>query len=103
MVMGDVNGAVTTVLERAAAPIKDDRLPPTGFVSTHPSYDTAQVAGVPASDLDFNHDALGLEGSGGDIVHYHIPMHGFTGNVHVTASIHYQPVPPAWNAEMFSN
>jgi hypothetical protein len=103
MVMGDVNGNVTTVLERAATPLKDDRLPPVGFTSTHPSYDTAVVAGVDPSDVDFNLDALGNEGSGSDIVHVHIPMHGYDGNVRVVASIHYQPAPPAWNAEMFTN
>ena len=31
MVMGDVNGDVTTVLERAVVPLKDNRLVPRGF------------------------------------------------------------------------
>jgi hypothetical protein len=35
LVMGDVNGDVTTVLERAKDPIKDNRLAPSGFTSTH--------------------------------------------------------------------
>jgi hypothetical protein len=102
LVMGDVNDDVTTVLERAKSPLKDNRLVPLGFSTTHPSYDTTVIAGVPATDLDFNHDALGLEGDGGDEVHYHVPLNGYGGALHVKAYVWYQPVPPRWNAEMFS-
>lgn len=101
LVMGDVNANVTTTLERAAAPLKDDRLVPIGFSTSHPDYDTTVIAGVPASDLDFDHDALGVEGNGGDIVHFHLPLHGYTGPLHINARIYYQPVPPGWNQEMF--
>ncbi len=103
LVMGDVNGNVTTVLERAAAPLKDDRLVPQGFTTNHPSYDTTVIAGVPSSDTDFNHDALNNEGNGGDIVHYHLPLNGYSGALTVHARIFYQPVPPLWNQEMFSH
>ncbi|MCB9170525.1 MAG: hypothetical protein H6597_01455 [Flavobacteriales bacterium] len=102
MVMGDVNGDVTTTLERALSPLKDNRLVPIGFSTTHYTYDTTLIAGVPASDVDFNHDALGTEGNGGDIVHYHVPLDGYDGPVQFTARVFFQPVPPAWNAEMFS-
>jgi hypothetical protein len=102
LVMGDVNDDVTTVLERAKSPLKDNRLVPLGFSTTHPSYDTTAIAGVPATDLDFNRDALGLEGDGGDEVHYHVPLNGYGGALHVKAYVWYQPVPPRWNAEMFS-
>jgi hypothetical protein len=101
MVMGDVNGDVTTVLERAKDPIKDDRLPPQGFTSTHYAYDTCLVAGVPPGDLDFNLDALGTEGTGADIVHYHVPMANYSGLIQVSARFFFQPVPPKWNQEMF--
>ncbi len=102
LVMGDVNGDVTTVLERAATPLKDNRLVPDGFSTTHPSYDTTQIAGVPASDIDFNLDALGTEGTGADVVHYHIATNGYTGPLLLSARVYYQPMPPLWNAEMFS-
>ena len=102
MVMGDVNGDVTTTLERALSPLKDNRLVPIGFSTTHSAYDTTLIAGVPASDTDFNHDALGDEGNGGDIVHYHVALDGYDGPVQFTARVFFQPVPPAWNAEMFS-
>ena len=102
MVMGDVNGDKTTVLERAAAPLKDNRLPPAGFSTSHYAYDTTLIAGVPASDLDFDRDDMGTEGSGSDIVHYHVPMGGYAGLIHVTARAWYQSVPPKWLDEMFT-
>ncbi len=101
MVMGDVNGDVTTVLERAAITLKDDRLVPKGFSTNHAVYDTTRIEGVPASDIDFNRDALNVEGNGGDIVHYHLPLNGYTGLLQVHARVYFQPVPPLWNAEMF--
>lgn len=103
MVMGDVNGNVTTTLHRAAYPLKDNRLVPLGFSTTHPSYDTTRIAGLAALDPDFNHDAFGTEGNGGDIVHYHIATHGYNGAITVKAHVYYQPVPPAWNQEMFGH
>lgn len=101
MVMADVNGDVTTVLERAAWPLKDNRLPPLGFTTAHVGYDTMRIAGVPPEDLDFNL-LQGGQGAGRDVVHYHIPLHGHTGDVHVQARLYFQPVPPLWNQEMFS-
>lgn len=102
MVMGDVNGDPTTVLERAKEPIKDNRLAPVGFTSTHFAYDTTRVAGVPASDIDFNRNAFGDEGTGADAVRFHIPITGVSDALHAFARVWYQPVPPAWNQEMFS-
>src|SRR5690606_26891388 len=78
------------------------RIPPLGFVASHPAYDTMRVAGVPASDVDFNH-ANGLEGSGSDVVHYHVPMQGHTGPITVEARVWYQSAPPRWMGEMFSH
>ena len=34
------------MLERAKFPIKDNRLPPLGFTTSHPTYDTTLIAGV---------------------------------------------------------
>lgn len=101
LVMGDVNGDKTTVLERANAPIKDNRLPPIGFTSTHYTYDTTEVAGNALSDTDFNIDNS-AEGSGTDVVHYHVPMQGYSGALHISARVYYQPLPPLWNEEMFA-
>ncbi|MFZ1693174.1 MAG: T9SS type A sorting domain-containing protein [Flavobacteriales bacterium] len=103
LVMGDVNGDPTTVLERAKDPIKDNRLAPVGFTSTHYAYDTTRVAGVPASDIDFNRNAFGEEGTGADVVRYHVPITGVPDALRAFARVWYQPVPPAWNQEMFSH
>lgn len=101
LVMGDVNSDATTVLERAKDPLKDNRLVPIGFTTSHPSYDTTLVAGVPAADVDFNRDVFAAEGSGTDVIHFHIPVNGETGVLHASAKVFYQPIPPAWNMEMF--
>ena len=101
MVMGDVNGNVTTVLERADQVLKDNRFVPLGFTVNHPSYDSMAVVGSALIDPNFNH-VNGIEGSGTDEVHYHIPVSGINGNVTVTARLMYQSLPPKWNQEMFS-
>lgn len=101
MVMGDVMGNATTVLERAHHMIKDNRLVPTGFSTTHPVYDTTMVVGAAATDPNFN-VLNGIEGSGTDEIHYHIPLEGVSGNVTVTARLWYQSLPPKWNQEMFA-
>lgn len=101
MVMGDVNGNKTTVLERAKFPLKDNRLTPLGFSTSHISYDTTLIAGVPGSDIDFNRYTNGTEGSGTDITHYQVPMDGYTGAITITARVWYQSAPPRWMEEMF--
>jgi hypothetical protein len=102
MVMGDVNGNWTTVLERAKTPLKDNRLTPLGFLTSHPSYDTTVIANVPESDVDFNRYANGLEGSGSDVVHYRVPMNSYAGQINVTARVWYQSAPPRYMTEMFA-
>jgi hypothetical protein len=102
LVMGDVNDNKTTVLERAKSPLKDNRLVPLGFSTDHISYDTTRIAGVPASDFDFNYDENGVEGSGTDIVHYRVPMNGYTGMITVRTKVWYQSAPPRWMEEMFA-
>lgn len=101
MVMGDVNGNPTTVLERAYSKLKDNRLTPLGFSTSHPVYDTTNVVGSALTDPNFNR-LNGVEGSGTDEVHFHIPVEGINGNVTVTARLLYQSVPPKWNEELFS-
>lgn len=103
MVMGDVNGDKTTVLERAKDPLKDNRLAPIGFLTSHASYDTMLIAGVPASDTDFNHGPGGEEGTGTDITHYHVAMDGYTGLIRIRAKVWYQSSPPRWMEEMFEH
>ncbi len=101
LVFGDTNGDVSTVLLRGAAPIKDNRLTPVGFTTSHAVYDTTFIAGNALNDPNFNFEA-GEEGSGTDEITYRIALNGIDGNIHVTASLHYQAAPPKWNEEMFA-
>ncbi len=101
MVMGDVNYDVTTVLERANFHLKDNRLPPSGFTTSHYAYDTAKIVGNALDDPDFNKEN-NVEGSGSDIVHFHIPIETFQGNFNVVAKVHYQTVSSKWLEHMFS-
>lgn len=101
MVMGDVNGNPTTVLERAATMLKDNRLVPLGFSTMHSAYDTTKIVGAALLDPNFNHIG-GVEGTGTDAVRFHIPVTGVNGNITVRAKLHFQAVPPRWVEEMFS-
>lgn len=103
MVPGDVNGNKTTVLERMDTILKDNRLPPQGFVSTHPVYDTVRIVGNAFTDQDFNRTGTGTEGTGKDYVHYHIPINGYTGSFNAYTYVYYQSVPPGYLTEMFSH
>ena len=101
LVLGDVNGDFTTVLERSHMALKDNRLPPLGFTTSHEVYDTCRIYGNALTDADFNM-GNGVEGNGKDIVHYHIPMEGYAGLVTVSAKVFYQALPPKWMAPMFA-
>ncbi len=101
LVDGDVNGNFTTVLERAYVALKDNRLAPIGFTTTHEVYDTTQIVGDALNDPDFNKDEVGTEGSGTDIVNYHIALDNFEGLINISAKVFYQSLPPRWVNEMF--
>lgn len=101
MVIEDIGGNITTILERMHTTVKDNRLVPLGFSSSHSVYDTTRIEGAATSDPDFNYSGA-TEGTGADIVHYHIPLAGYTGDLNVRARVYYQAVPPEWVAEMFT-
>lgn len=99
MVMGDVNGNFTTVLERANSHLKDNRLVPLGFSTSNEVYDTTEIVlGIP--DPDFNHNPG--EGSGTDKIRYHIALNGYAGEIEVRGAVYYQSIPPIWLEEIFS-
>ncbi len=101
IVMGDVNSQFTTLLERAAILLKDNRIPPDGFTTTASVYDTVKISGDALADDNFN-KVNGVEGSATDLVYFRIPVSGLTGTVKVRASLFYQSVPPKWLDEMFT-
>ena len=101
LVLGDVEGNFTTVLERSHQALKDNRLPPRGFTTSHSAYDTTQIYGSALEDSNFNWQD-GEEGSGTDTVHYHFPLDGYQGLIQVSAKMYYQALPPKWMAPMFA-
>ncbi len=100
LVLGDVNGNVTTALVRADHALKDNRLPPLGFTKNHATYDTTLIAGAALLDEDFNREN-GMEGSGSDQIFYHVPVSSSEA-VFVSAKVFYQSTPPKWMQEMFA-
>jgi hypothetical protein len=88
----DVDQNVTYSLLRAAEYVKDNRIPPAGFTTTHNSYDSSGIFGNALNDPNFNKDG-GNEGTGMDIVTYKIPgQHNKT--YRVTAEVCYQSIKP---------
>lgn len=101
LVMGDVNFNFTSVLERAAHLLKDNRIPPLGFTTMHNAYDTTKISSDALADDDFNKINT-VQGSGVDRVHYTISLAAATGSVNFYARVFYQAVPPKWVDEMFT-
>lgn len=97
-VMGDVHGDVTFSLLRAAQYLKDNRLPPMGFNSSHTAYDSTAIYGVALQDEDFNRDS-GTEGRGADTVHYRIPVSS-SGPFQVEVAAYYQTMTPRFFADL---
>lgn len=99
LVLGDVNGDVTTVLERAHAHLKDNRLTPQGFSTSHVVYDTTAIVGSANLDPNFNLNSEGVEGTGGDQIQFLLP-NGWEENssLDVECTVWYQSLPPKWVA-----
>ena len=95
-VMGDTDGNVTTLLERAHVPLKDNRLPPRGFSQGHQNYDTVKVVGKAVYDQDY------FSGDGTDRIQYAIPASKFDPAALIKASLYYETVPESWLQQMFA-
>jgi hypothetical protein len=101
LVPGDVMGNFTSILERASILLKDNRIPPTGFTTSSPVYDTTLTSADANADADFNKTAS-IEGSGMDYVHFHVPIAGVSGTLKIRAKMYYQAVPPKWVDQLFT-
>ncbi len=101
MVMGNVISERTTVLSQGASHLKDNRLVPLGHSSAGALGDTTEIVLNGVNDPDFNFDPN--EGSGSDILHFHIPLNGFTGTVNLSVKVYYQSVPPFWAESLFED
>lgn len=102
LVVADVTGIKTTVLLRMDHALKDNRLPPDGFTTTHNAYDTTLIVGNALTDPDFNKTTTGVEGTGRDFVHYHVPINNYSGSFNVYSYMYFQSVPPGYLTDMFT-
>lgn len=91
-ILGDVNGEHTYTLLRASTYLKDNRLPPRGFVSTFEDYENIAIYGEAVSDPDFNKEGE-MEGTGKDLIRYVIDP-GYDGDFTVKAELLFQSVNP---------
>jgi hypothetical protein len=90
-VFTDVNNQVTHTLLKAAQYVKDNRLPPIGFTTTHPSYDSIKIVGNANDDTNFNRYGTYQGGTGGDSVTYLVPALA-DNNYNITVEVCYQSV-----------
>lgn len=99
LVMQDMHGQLTTRLNGAASPFKDNRLLPLGFRTTHSTYDTVAIWGNAATDEDYATNSQ----QGADHIEYRIPVPEgvMTGDLHL--SFRYQSLPARWMNDLFSH
>ena len=96
-VMGDTENNVTTILERAFLPLKDNRIVPKGFNQFHANYDTVKVVGKAEKDADY------YSSRGKETILYGIPKNRLTNNTLVKATFYYETVPQKWVKELFAH
>jgi hypothetical protein len=96
-VMGDTNEEVTTVLEKAYIPLKDNRIVPEGFASSHINYDTVKVVGKAANDPDY------FTGLGVESIVYAFPIPKTGNSAQFKVLLHYETVPESWLHELFEH
>ena len=96
-IMRDIDGKVNYVLLRAAGFLKDNRLPPAGFSSEGPFYDSTHVEGLAQKDPDFN-----ANNSGSDKVHYRISGLNPALTYNVKIRLYYQSLTPRYVNHLLS-
>jgi hypothetical protein len=98
--MEDVDGNVTYTLLRGASYIKDNRLPPAGFTSQGPYYDSTRVEGLALQDPNFNGGSIS-EGSGIDTITYRINNLTGTNLYTINIKMLYQSTTPRFVDDLF--
>jgi hypothetical protein len=93
-VLGDINGNITHTLLQGAQYLKDNRIPPAGFINANTTEAQTIPAGVDG-DEDFNCVST-AEGCGADTVHYQVDISGQAGPYIVEAELLYQATQPAF-------
>ena len=100
-VMKDIDGKVNYTLLRAAGFLKDNRIPPAGFTTDGPDYESTAIEGAAANDGNFNRNGA-TQGTGVDTVTYRIsglnPKIAYT----ATVSLLYQTLPPRFVEDLLT-
>ncbi|HQV33708.1 MAG TPA: multiheme c-type cytochrome, partial [Calditrichia bacterium] len=99
-VIGDVNGEPTHGLLRAVSYLKDNRLPPAGYVDAGIYADSTGIRGLATNDPNFNREN-GVEGSGSDAISFKIGGLSPGLTYRLKAALVFQPVMP--NAVAYLN
>ena len=99
MVMGDMNGQLTTRLNAAFEPLKDNRLLPLGFQTDHAAYDTVAIWGSANLDPEYTSGSA----LGEDIIEYRIPLNGNNDIADLDISLQYQTMPSRWMNDLFEH
>ena len=99
MVMSDLEGHLTTRLNAAFQPLKDNRLLSTGFKLEHTAYDTVAIWGNANLDPDYSDES----NKGLDRIEYRIPLEGREGLADLSIALHYQTLPARWMSDLFTN
>lgn len=101
-IMGDLSGTQTYTLLRAAVYLKDNRLPPRGYLRSGPMTEYTGPKGHAAADKNFN-VSDNLEGSGGDLVTYDIATDGAHYPLTVRAELLYQSASRRFLENLFTD
>ncbi len=101
-IMGDINGNVTYTLLRGFTYLKDNRLPPKGFTTSHVTYDSIRIYGAAAEDPNFNRSGT-QEGTGIDTVTYIIAGASASTDYIISAELLYQTAMPRFIADILQH
>ncbi|MGB4848321.1 MAG: hypothetical protein WBP41_10410 [Saprospiraceae bacterium] len=99
MVMSDLQGHLTTRLNAAYKPLKDNRLLPLGFNRNHVVYDTVAIWGNALDDQDYGINST----LGTDIIAYKIPLNGRSGLADLSIAFIYHSLPSRWMNDLFTD
>jgi hypothetical protein len=94
-ILGDVNGNATVDLLRAARYLKDNRIPPLGFMTSSMDNDTIAVIGAARDDADFCRSDT-EDGLGRDVTEYHIAIDPTGAPFTVDVAVMYQSIKPEY-------
>ena len=96
----DVNSEKTYTLLRIAGYLKDNRIPPVGYLSDGVAADSTRITGLATQDPDFNRNGL-EEGTGSDKIHYRVGGLNPDASYYIRATMNYQTIAPRFAGDLF--